>query len=67
MSTRNIPGDEAWPAFKADNFTAICKEEISHHSTQYSKHLSTHPNELALNFQEPIATTPANRSEHQIQ
>jgi hypothetical protein len=33
------------------------KEEISHHSTQYSKRLTTHA----------IATTPANRSAHQIQ
>jgi hypothetical protein len=28
------------------------KEEISRHSTQYSKPLSTHPNELDLNLQE---------------
>jgi hypothetical protein len=26
------------------------KEEISHHSTQYSKRLSTHPNKLTLNL-----------------
>jgi hypothetical protein len=28
------------------------KEEISCHSTQYSKRLSTHPDELTLNLQE---------------
>jgi hypothetical protein len=29
------------------------KDEISRHITQYSKHLSTHPNSLTLNLQEP--------------
>jgi hypothetical protein len=30
------------------------KEEISRHSTHHSKHLCTHPKELALNLQEPL-------------
>jgi hypothetical protein len=25
MSSRNLPGDKAWLAHKADNFTAICE------------------------------------------
>jgi hypothetical protein len=29
------------------------KEDISRHSTQYSKRLSRHPNELTLNLEEP--------------
>jgi hypothetical protein len=24
MSTRNLPGGKGWPAYKADNLTAIC-------------------------------------------
>jgi hypothetical protein len=29
------------------------KEEYSRHGTEYDERLNTHPNELALNFQEP--------------
>jgi hypothetical protein len=31
----------------------MVKKEISRHSTEYSKRLSTHSNELAPNLQEP--------------
>jgi hypothetical protein len=48
----------------------MVKEEISRQSTQYSKRLSTHPNELTLSSRtsKKVATltTSVNSSAHQI-
>jgi hypothetical protein len=37
---------------RRDLITSTVKEEICHYSSQYSPHLNTHPNNLALNIME---------------
>jgi hypothetical protein len=55
-------------AIRRDPQTSTVKEEIRHHSSQYSAHLSTLPDDLWLNImeQQAITKTPAKWSANQI-
>jgi hypothetical protein len=54
-------------AIRRDHQTPTVTEEIHHYSSQYSAHLSTHPNGLVVNLIElPDNKIPAKWSAYQI-